>query len=203
MSVWEYESEEQKTIMDEPITKENCGDKLRLVRDVSGLSRRELAKVLGSSEATIYRLEKQKTLPTTEFMNRLAGLVVIGHAKYSQMTETDKDRLGEAIGTAGGFATGIGGAIGAVSVSGTVSGLSAAGITSGLAAIGGGTMLGGIALIAALPIAVGAAGYGLVKGIKAICEANNLSCKEVNKQYEIVPKESGVGKVTPLKRNRE
>lgn len=200
MSVWEYGGDEQKREMEEPITRENCGAKLRLVREVSGLSRRELAKILGSSEATIFRLETQKTLPTPEFMHRLAGLVVIGHAKYSKMTEKEKDVLGEAIGAAGGVATGIGGAIGAVSVSGTVSGLSAAGITSGLAAIGGGTMLGGIAVVAALPIAVGAAGYGLVKGIKAICEANNLSCKEVDDRYEIVPKAPSAENAAPLKR---
>lgn len=203
MSVWEYESEEQKREMEEPITRENCGAKLRLVRSVSGLSRRELAKILGSSEATIFRLETHKTLPTSEFMNRLAGLVIIGHAKYSKMSEKEGDVIAESIGAAGGVATGVGGAIGAISFSGTVSGLSAAGITSGLAAIGGGTMLGGIAVVAALPIAVGAAGYGLVKGIKAICEANNLSCKEVDDRYEIVPKEAGAEKATRLQRTRE
>jgi len=41
--------------------------------------------------------------------------------------------------------------------------------------------------VAVLPVAVGAAGYGVVKGIKAICEHNNLSCNEVDGRFEIVP----------------
>ncbi|MHC4574281.1 MAG: helix-turn-helix domain-containing protein [Planctomycetota bacterium] len=186
-SVWEFETEEQKRDMCEPITQKNCGKKLKLVREISGMSRKELAKIIGVSESTVSRLETGKTEPTKEFLLRLAGLVAIGHAKYSRMSEKDKETISQYIGTAGGVAAGVGGAIGAISVSGTVAGLSAAGITSGLAAIGGGAMLGGLAVVATIPIAAGAAGYGLVKGIKAICKANNLTCKEVNQQYEIVP----------------
>ena len=55
-SVWEFEDEEQREKMLEPITRENCGDKLKLKREVSGLSRRELAAVIGVAESTIYRL---------------------------------------------------------------------------------------------------------------------------------------------------
>ena len=62
--------------------------------------------------------------------------------------------------TGTGAAAGAAGAVGAVSSAGAVSGLSAAGITSGLAAVGGGSMLGGLVVIAAAPIAAGAAGYG-------------------------------------------
>lgn len=186
MSAWDYESDEQKQAMEELITKENCGDKLRIVRDVSGLSRRELAKVIGCAESTIYRLETKKTVPTPDFTNRLRGLVLIGHNKWSKMTATEKEAVSEAIGAAGGFTAGIGGSIAAVSAAG-YAGLSAAGITSGLAAIGGGSMLGGIAVVAAIPAAVGLGGYGLVKGIKAICEANKLNCKEVDGRYEITP----------------
>jgi DNA-binding XRE family transcriptional regulator len=186
MSVWEYESEEQKTKMDEKITLENCGEKLRLIREVSGMSRRELAEVLGCSESTVFRIEAKKTFATNDFIDRLRGLSTVGYYKFSKMTEAEKGVIGEAIGTAGGAATGVGASIAAVSAAGSVGGLSAAGITSGLAAIGGGTMLGGIATIAAIPIAVGLAGWGLVKGIKAICAANNLSCEEVNDYFEIV-----------------
>jgi len=190
-SVWEFESEEQKTRMLEPITQENCGKKLRLVREVSGLSRRELAQVIGVAESTIYRLETEKTQPTVDFMLRLSALVAIGHARFTQMSEKEKERISEYIGATGGVAAGVGGAIGAISASGVVAGLSAAGITSGLAALGG-TMLGGIAVVAAVPVAAGFAGYGLVKGIKAICEANRLDCKEVHGHWELVPEdESG------------
>lgn len=186
MSVWDFESDKQKKAMEEAITAENCGDKLRLVRDVSGLSRRDLAKSIGCAESTIYRLETKKTTPTADFMNRLRGLVLIGHNKWSKMSAEEKEAVSEAIGAAGGFAAGIGGSIAAVSTAG-YAGLSAAGITSGLAAIGGGSMLGGVAVVAAIPAAVGLGGYGLVKGIKAICEANKLKCKEVDGRYEITP----------------
>jgi DNA-binding XRE family transcriptional regulator len=191
-SVWDFADEDQKKQMLEPITQDNCGAKLKLVREVSGQSRKELANVIGVAESTIYRLEKGKknggTLPKAEFMLRLGGLVAIGHAKYSKMTENDKESLSEYIGAAGGVAAGVGGAIGAISVSGTVAGLSAAGITSGLAALGG-SMLGGLAVVAIIPVAVGAAGYGLVKGIKLICKANKFAFtfKEVDKHWEIVP----------------
>ncbi|MGA2677865.1 MAG: helix-turn-helix transcriptional regulator [Sedimentisphaerales bacterium] len=184
-SVWEFESEEQKKEMLESITQPNCGKKLKLVRDLSGLSRRELATVIGVSESTVFRIETKKTLPTKDFMLRLGGLVAIGHARYSKMSENEKETVSEYIGAGGGVAAGIGGAIGAISASGSVAGLSAAGITSGLAALGGGTMLGGIIVVGAIPLAFGAAGYGLVKGIKAICEANKLSCKEIDGQFEI------------------
>lgn len=191
-SVWEFEDEEQKRDMLEPITEDNCGVKLKLVREVSGLSRKELANVIGVAESTIYRLEKKQTLPKADFMLRLSGLVAIGYAKYSKMSEKDKEKVSEFIGAAGGIAAGVGGAIGAISVTGAVAGLSAAGITSGLAAIGGGTMLGGLAVVATIPVVVGAAGYGLVKGIKKICKANKLDCKEVDDYWEIVPQASTV-----------
>ena len=187
-SVWEFESEEQKEAMLEPVTRSNCGKKLNLVRDVSGMSRRDLASTVGVAESTIYRLETQKTLPTTDFMLRLSALVAIGHAQYAKMSESQKEKVSEYIGATGGVAAGVGGAIGAISASGTVAGISAAGITSGLAALGG-TMLGGIAVVASVPVAAGFAGYGLVKGIKAICEANRLNCKEVDGHWELVPEE--------------
>jgi DNA-binding XRE family transcriptional regulator len=191
MSEWNYESTDQKTKMEELITPENCGEKLRLVREVSGLSRRELAKMLGCSESTISRLETKKTLPTIDLMNRLRALVLIGYHKFAKMSDSQKNSLSEVISSIGGVAAGIAGSIGTVSVAG-VAGLSAAGITSGLAAIGGGAMLAGVAVVAAIPCAVGLGGYGLVKGIKAICEANNLNCKDVDGRYEIVIKTNGV-----------
>lgn len=159
---------------------------MHLIRDVSGISRRDLARVLGVAESTIYRLETGKTQPTMDFMLRLSALVAIGHARFSKMSDTEKEKISEYIGATGGITAGIGGAIGAISASGVVAGLSAAGITSGLAALGG-SMLGGIAVVATIPIAAGFAGYGLVKGIKAICKANRLDCNEVDGHWELVP----------------
>ena len=189
-SVWKFESEHQREEMLEAITQSNCGKKLKLVREVSGLSRRELAAVIGVSESTIYRLETTDTLPTTDFMLRLSGLVAIGHARFAKMSEKEKEKVSEYIGATGGIAAGVGGAIGAISASGAVAGLSAAGITSGLAALGG-TMLGGLAVVATIPVVAGLAGYGLVKGIKAICKANRLDCKERDEHWELVPQAKG------------
>jgi DNA-binding XRE family transcriptional regulator len=186
MDEWQYETPEQKAAMEEPITPENCGAKLRLVRDISGISRRELAKILGTSETTVSRLETQKTIATTDFMNRLRALVVIGFYKFSKMSAAEKEAVSETLGAAGGVMAGVGGAFAAVSASGTVAGLSVTGITSGLAALGG-SMLGGLAVVAVIPVAVGLGGYGLAKGIKAICDANNLRCTDIDGRYEIKP----------------
>ncbi|MDE2476586.1 MAG: helix-turn-helix transcriptional regulator [Alphaproteobacteria bacterium] len=183
-AAWQYESEKQRAEMEEQLTARNCWKKLKLVRDISGLSRKQLAKLVGVSESTIVRLETQKTLPTDEFINRLRALCLIGHAKYSKMTKAEKEHLSDLFGTVGGAVSGVGGAIGAVSASG-VAGLSAAGITSGLAALGGGTMLMGIGVVAALPLATGLAGYGLVQGIKHVCEANNLKCVKLDDRFEL------------------
>ena len=68
----------------------------------------------------------------------------------------------EVAGASIGGGIGVGGVITAVSVSGPVTGLSAAGISSGLAAIGG-TMAGGLIVVAAAPLAVAAIGYGIVR----------------------------------------
>lgn len=181
---WQFESEDQRKKMLEDVTIENCGVKLKLIRDISGMSRKDLAKCVGCSESTITRIETGKSLPTKDFMLRLAALSIIGHAKYSKMSESEKEKISDVIGASGGVLAGVGGAIGAVSMSGAVTGLSAAGIASGLAAIGG-SMLGGLAVVATIPVAVGFAGYGLVKGIKAICAANKLSCTDVDGKFEV------------------
>jgi len=178
------EKNSMKAEMFEEITEENCGDKLKLIREISGMSRRELARILGVSEATIRRLEDSDSMPSDEFLNKLRALCIIGHEKFSRLPDDEKEKVGEMIGFAGGSASGIGAVIAAVSAAG-VSGLSAAGITSGLAAIGGGMMIAGIGVVAAIPIATGLLGYGVIKGIKSICDANNLSCKEVNDRWEI------------------
>ena len=185
--IWDYESEEQKRKMEEKITGDNCGEKIKLVREIAGISRRELAKIIGSSESTITRIERQTTKPTEDFKNRLRAIALIGHHRYSKMSESEKSSTAETLGGVGGVATGVGASVAAISASGSVAGLSAAGVTSGLSAIGIGGMIGGIATVAVIPAAIGLGGYGLVKGIKAICESNKLDCKEIDGNFEIVP----------------
>ncbi len=185
--VWTFDSDEQRRAMLEPITKANCGDKLRLVRDVSGLSRAELAQSLGVSESTIYRLETRQTAPTDDFMLRLAALVAIGHARYARMSEEEKEKLSAYLAATGGAKGGIGGAIAATAARDLLGRVSAAGVTSGLAAIAG-TMLGGLEVVARLPLIASAAGYKFVKNIKAVCDANSLRVREVDGRYEIARK---------------
>lgn len=189
MDSWEFETEEQKQAMEESVTPSNCGTKLKLVREVSGLSRKELAATLGCSESTLMRIETQKSEPTSEFMNRLGALTIIGFHKFKTLTDAEKATMTETIAVAVGsgfVGTGVAGSIGLISASGSVAGLSAAGITSGLAAIGG-SLLGGVGAVAAIPVAAGLVGYGLVKGLKSIADANSLEVHEIDGKYEIAP----------------
>ena len=183
-NAWDWDNEEQKRKMEEEVTKDNCGEKLKFIRELLGISRKELAKTLGVRESTIGRLERIKTFPSQDFMNRLQGLQSIGYATFKKMSKAEKEKVSEFIGTGAGVAGGVGASVAAVSAAGSVGGLSAAGITSGLAAIGG-SMLGGIVAAACIPIAAGALGYGAIKGVKKICEANNLSCEEFDDRWEI------------------
>lgn len=181
----EFESDEQRKVFLETITSDNCGEKLTIIREALSMTRRDFAKCIGCSEATISRIESKKTKATNDFLNRMLGLVFIGHAKYKSLTEDEKKKLAEYVAAGGAALSGVGGAIGLISTSGAVAGLSAAGVTSGLAAIGG-SMVTGVALVASIPVVAGLASFGVVKGLKAICEANRLNCKEVDGRFEII-----------------
>lgn len=173
-----------KTEFLESITAENCGEKLTLARKAMNITRRELATMVSCSEATISRIEAKKTKPTTDFMNRLLALVLIGRSKFGTLSSKEKEITFESISAIGGVGAGFGAAMAAVSAQGTVVGLSAAGVASGLSALGG-TILGGAALVASVPLAAGLASLGVAKGIKAICESNKLNCTEVDGRFEI------------------
>ena len=185
-SVWQFANDEEKEKMLEPITTKNCGEKLILVRDILDIPRRELAQIIGCSESTLSRIERGVSLPNKNFILRLTALVTIGRHKYANLSEKEKDRISEVIANSAGVISGVAGAIGTILATGGI-GLSAAGITSGISALGGGALLGGAGLIAAIPVSIGLASYGIVKGIKKICEANKLSCKEIDGKYEIRP----------------
>ena len=158
--------------------------KLKLVQKVARISRRELARTLDVSEATVRRIEAADSEPTDDFLSRLHALCIIGRARFAQLTDTEKLKVTELHGVGGGAAVGVGAGVAAVGAAG-IAGFSAAGITSGLAAVGGGAMLAGIGVVAVIPVATALAGYGLVKGIKAILKANRLESEEVDGQWEI------------------
>ena len=156
-------------------TQDEVGEALRVVRDQTGISRRELAERLGCSASTVTRLETGETLATTEMYNRLQALMVLGQNYLG----------GAAAEAAAGAAGGVAGATAAVSAAGTVGGLSAAGMTSGLAALGLGSMATGIGVVAAIPIAAGLASYGVIKGLKSLIAANKLDCEAIDDVLEI------------------
>jgi predicted transcriptional regulator len=61
MQTWNYKDEHQKKAMEETVTTENCGIKLKLVRELSTMSRKDLARVLGCSESTIFASKQVTT----------------------------------------------------------------------------------------------------------------------------------------------
>lgn len=72
---------------------------------------------------------------------------------------------GKMASTAAGGIAGAGAGIGAVIVGAKAGTVGAAAVTSGLAAVGG-TMLGGLVVVAAAPVAGAALGYGVYKWLK-------------------------------------
>jgi transcriptional regulator with XRE-family HTH domain len=182
---WDYKSAEQKSAMEEVFTEGNCGEKLRLMGDLSRLSHRDLAKILICRQSTISRLEGKQSLPTEAFIKRLQRLGRVGCDDFLKVSESEKDFTSETLGAVTSGTLGVNASVAAISTAGTVSGLSGAGITTGLAALGG-TMLGGIAVVAAIPVVAALAGFGLVKGIKGIRAARNLNCKDLDPRYEKV-----------------
>lgn len=175
---------DKKSELMEELNAENCGEKLKLLKTSLLINNRELAKTLGCSEATISRIESGKTKPTAEFLNKLLALVFIGHSKYNSMSKQERSKILEYTGALGGAGVGAGVALAGASASGAVAGLSTAGVASGLAVVGG-AVLGGGAIVASLPAAIGLVSFGVLKGIKSICEANKLDCTEVDGQFEI------------------
>jgi hypothetical protein len=62
------------------------------------------------------------------------------------------------------------------------------GIVAGMGTLGGAAFVAGP--ISSIPVLTGFAGYGLIKGIKAILKANNLKCTEVDGRWEVEKKET-------------
>lgn len=178
--------------MKESITRESLAHYLSVFFENSEVSIENVAKAIGCPIAAIERIISQETLPTDEMLKQCAILISIGYKEYKKLSQADKEKISESIGAVGGGILGFGAISSAISSSGAVIGLSAAGITSGLSAIGtivGGGMVAGVTAIAVIPIAVGAAGYGMMKGIKTIINYYKINDKDINHYWEI-PKEN-------------
>lgn len=151
------------------------------------LSVKQIAAAFRTSIFTIKRLLEKETLPTDEMIKQASLLMSIGFTDYSKLKSSDKEKFSEAFGTIGA------GTLGFASISAVVSslgftGLSAAGITSGLSALGGivGTgMIGGISIVAAIPVAAGTAGYAAIKGIKYAAHKYKLNKDTFDTRWEM------------------
>jgi plasmid maintenance system antidote protein VapI len=155
--------------MNEKITVENFKNFLASYMEAENISMNKVAKAINCPETSIGRILVGKTWPSDEMMKQCAIMIEIGFKNYKKLTDAQKEKISESIGTISAGGLGFASITAAVSASGAVVGLSAAGIASGLAAIGatvGGGMVAGITLVAAIPIVAGVAGYGIVKGIK-------------------------------------
>src|SRR6266550_9512628 len=73
------------------ITKENCGEQIRALRERSGVSREDLARLLGVNRTTLLRMEQQNgSKPSDDFINRLKAVQLIGVAKLSEADPAER-----------------------------------------------------------------------------------------------------------------
>jgi hypothetical protein len=152
------------------------------------LTVRDAARAVGCPEASLLRILDGKTFPAEELLKQSAVMFEIGFARYTKLTAAEKESISEKIGTASAGAFGFATITAAVSALG-VPGLSAAGISSGLAVLGsvvGGGMIVGVSVAAAIPIAAGAAGYAVIKGIKYLISESQLNSTEIDPRWETV-----------------
>lgn len=133
------------------------------------LEPQKVAEKLNWSTSVWNRLISGKTRPTEKSMKQCFLMFCMGFEDYSRLSKKEVESITEKMGavTAAGFGTVAVKAI--ISSVGAASGLSAAGIMSGLRVLGsfvGGGAAAGISVVAAIPVATGLAGWGIIKIIK-------------------------------------
>lgn len=165
--------------MPEYVTRENCGRILKELRQRFGsMSVAELSKTLGVARSTIMRIEAGQTAPSDDVLNRLKAIQGIGISRFQSLSETDRGRFSQVIEEMGEnpelFAT-----------SGMFRKLTPAGILAGLGTIAGASLNISASVVSSIPILSSLAGYGLVKGLKSVLEANKLLCIEDEGVLEI------------------
>jgi HSP20 family protein len=175
--------------MPEAVTRENCGSVLKELRQRFGsMSVAELAKTLGVSRSTIMRIEAGQTIPSGDLLNRLKAIQVIGISRLRALSEIDRARFLQVLEEIGESPEMFSRAI----MSRMVRQLTPAGILAGLGAIAGASLNVTMSVVSSVPVLSSLAGYGLVKGLKSVLEANNLLCVENEGVWEIT-KEGGSG----------
>lgn len=177
------------------LTQDNSRFLLAAFIEENDINVRQVSKAIGCSEATLIRILAARSLPSGEMIKQIGIMIELGFVSYSKLSNAQKERISESIGTVGGGILGFGSITAAVGTLGAVSGLSAAGITSGLGALGAvvsGGMAAGIMVAAAIPIAAGAAGYAIIKGVKYLASEWRLNVTDIDEHWEtvIIPKDN-------------
>lgn len=177
------------------LTQDNSRILLAAFIEENDLTVRQVSKAIGCSEETLFRILAARSLPSDEMIKQIGIMIELGFVSYSNLLKAQKEHISESIGAVGGGILGFGSITAAVSSLGAVSGLSAAGITSGLSALGAvvsGGMVAGIMVAAAIPIAAGAAGYAIIKGVKYLASEWQLNVTDIDEHWEtiIVPKDN-------------
>ncbi len=167
------------------VTRENCGRVLKELRQKFGsMSVAELSKTLGVARSTIMRIEAGQTAPSDDLLNRLKAIQIIGISKFRTITRMDKDRFSRLIEEIGEnpelFSEG--------NLGHMVQELTPAGILAGLGTIAGASLNLSSTVVSSIPVLSSLAGYGLVKGLRSILEANDFQCIEKEGVWEIVNK---------------
>ena len=170
------------------LTRDNIRLLLAAFMENSELSARHIAKLIGSSEKTIERILAGITWPSDEMIKQVGTMLEIGFERYAMLSNAKKQIISEKIGVIGG------GTLGFASISATVStlgfaGLSAAGTVSGLTTLGsivGGGLVAGVGVSAAIPIAAGTLGYGIIKSINAFVKKRTIDKTEIDGRWEII-----------------
>ena len=170
------------------VTRENCGSVLRELRQRFGsMSVAELAKTLGVARSTVMRIEAGQTIPSDDLINRLKATQLIGISKFRALSEMDRTRFLQLIEEIGENPE----IFSEVITKRMVKELTPAGILAGLGTIASASLNLSTSVISSIPVLSSLAGYGLVKGLKAILDANNLNCIENEGVWEIT-KERGL-----------
>ncbi len=172
--------------MPQKVTRDNCGITLKEIRQRFGsMSMADLAKTLGVSRSTVMRIEAGQSIPSEDLLNRLKAIQLIGLSKFRELSQLDRGRfalfmteIGE---NADDFANDIN--------THMMKALTPSGILAGLGTIASASLDLSTSVVSAVPVLSSLAGYGLVKGLKAILEANDLNCAEKEGVWEITHKQ--------------
>lgn len=161
------------------------------------LSVKDVAKALGCPVPVIGRILCGVTWPSETLLKRCHTMFEIGYKDYKKLSEANKEKISELVGTVGSAGLGVGVSLSAVSALGATVGLSGPGIMSGLAALGaiaGGGAAAGVAVAAAIPVAVATGGYLIVKGVKYSISEAQLKAEKFEPRWER-PVEEGKNRI--------